>query len=188
VIARRDVKTTKEGGRMRFRFGAMRFLFGVAVGAVLAAGAGVAVASMSDAGGQINACYTRDNLRVLVAGTCKKHETAISWNEAGPVGPPGATGPAGPPGPAGSLDTTEVASSGTNTISPGTTTDAVAVCPEGMIAVAGGFEVRPHLAPPVVVTSTRRSDDSRRWDVLAFNPGTAFDKHVVAIAYCAQTS
>lgn len=57
-------------------------------------------ASIPDGAGVIHACYTDDGrLRVIdtaeVTGTCKALETALSWNQAGPVGP---AGPAGPPG------------------------------------------------------------------------------------------
>ncbi len=52
----------------------------------------------------IQACYNNTNgalRRVNSPADCKNHETAISWNIAGPAGPPGPAGPAGPPGPAG---------------------------------------------------------------------------------------
>ena len=52
----------------------------------------------------IQACYNNTNgglRRVSSAADCKNHETAISWNIAGPAGPPGPAGPAGLPGPTG---------------------------------------------------------------------------------------
>ena len=54
----------------------------------------------------IRACAdSAGRLRLLAQGaSCKRHETAVSWNVVGPqgpAGPPGTTGPQGPPGPAG---------------------------------------------------------------------------------------
>jgi hypothetical protein len=55
----------------------------------------------------IQACYDDTNgglRRVNSPADCKNHETAISWNIAGPAGPQGpagAQGPAGPQGPPG---------------------------------------------------------------------------------------
>jgi hypothetical protein len=55
--------------------------------------------------GYIYGCYgnVSGELR-LVAGTeeCRTQETAIAWNQVGPVGPDGPAGPEGPQGPAGS--------------------------------------------------------------------------------------
>lgn len=71
----------------------------------------VAYATIPDANGQINGCYTnsttllgpaKGTLRVVDTGErCRARETPISWNQAGPTGPAGAAGPAGPTGPAG---------------------------------------------------------------------------------------
>jgi len=81
-------------------------LLGVVV--ALAASAGIAYATIPDAGGVIHACYksTGDNagaVRVIdaPAQSCKTSESALDWNQTGPPGPPGPQGPAGPPGPAG---------------------------------------------------------------------------------------
>lgn len=52
----------------------------------------------------INACANQKTgvLRLLNAGqTCNKGETAVSWNQQGPMGVVGPQGPQGPEGPAG---------------------------------------------------------------------------------------
>jgi hypothetical protein len=52
----------------------------------------------------IHACFVTKTGTLKIAASCKKNETPLSWNEAGPTGPQGiagATGPAGPSGPEG---------------------------------------------------------------------------------------
>jgi hypothetical protein len=80
---------------------------------ILATGGGVAAAAVMsggpvDSSGVIYGCYKPAGvanlytLRLINAGaTCPKADTAISWNQTGPVGPVGAAGPAGPAGAAG---------------------------------------------------------------------------------------
>src|SRR5260370_9548036 len=84
----------------------------VGVGAALAFGVGLALASIPDAGGVIHACYktVQGQTRIVTsAADCNPSETAIQWNQTGPQGvvgptgpqgPTGATGPTGPAGPA----------------------------------------------------------------------------------------
>jgi hypothetical protein len=81
-------------------------LLGVVV--ALAASAGIAYATIPDAGGVIHACYksTGDNagaVRVIdaPAQSCKASESALDWNQTGPQGPQGPSGPQGPQGPSG---------------------------------------------------------------------------------------
>lgn len=72
----------------------------------------IAYASIPDANGVVHGCYKTSNgsLRVIDSPSVQcdpRNETAISWNQAGPVGPQGLQGPVGPqggqgvPGPAG---------------------------------------------------------------------------------------
>jgi type VI protein secretion system component Hcp len=89
-------------------------------GGFLIAGIGaVAYAALQDGKGVIHACVDgKGNTRIIDTSvdTCRKGETAISWNQTGPQGPAGspgvpgaqgqpglqgAAGPAGAPGPAG---------------------------------------------------------------------------------------
>ena len=84
------------------------FRFGIGLGAVVIGAAGVAWATIPDAGGTIHACYSKSggSLRVIDASVtnCKQGETSLQWTvtgETGPTGPVGPTGPAGPAGPTG---------------------------------------------------------------------------------------
>jgi hypothetical protein len=100
---------------MRFELRSRLRLLALAAGAVLVVSVGVAYAAIPGSSGMINGCYVsgQGQLRVIDTEngeTCKKNETALSWNEqgeqgdtgaAGPAGPAGAQGPAGPAGPAG---------------------------------------------------------------------------------------
>ena len=65
----------------------------------LAASAGIAYATIPDAGGVIHACYSNNAGAVRVidatAQACKGSETALNWSQTGPQGPPGPPGPAG---------------------------------------------------------------------------------------------
>jgi hypothetical protein len=62
---------------------------------------GVAVAAIPGPAAVIHGCYTKKtgSLRVLPRGrTCARSESAIAWNQTGPIGPRGFAGPAGIPG------------------------------------------------------------------------------------------
>lgn len=80
----------------------------------LAAGTGIALATIPDSGGVIHGCYKAQSdghaaaLSVidtaLTGGHCPADNTTLNWNQAGPQGPQGATGTTGaqgPPGPPG---------------------------------------------------------------------------------------
>jgi len=66
---------------------------------------GVAMASIPDGSGVVHGCYNAHGaLRVIDTATtasCAGSETALDWNQTGPVGPAGPQGPAGAQGPAG---------------------------------------------------------------------------------------
>jgi hypothetical protein len=78
----------------------------ILITAVLAAGGGIAHATISATSGVIQGCSNKKTgaLRV-VSGNLKpcdvKKETALQWNQTGPTGPTGATGPQGATGPTG---------------------------------------------------------------------------------------
>jgi hypothetical protein len=55
----------------------------------IAVGGGYAVASISSAGGKINAC-SQKKTHLLYTGSCKRGDKKLSWNKRGPQGP-GAT-------------------------------------------------------------------------------------------------
>ena len=65
---------------------------------------GFAFAAIPSTNGTINGCWERAgdgrNLRVIDTAkeSCKVDETAISWNQQGPIGPQGPQGPQGPTG------------------------------------------------------------------------------------------
>lgn len=90
-------------------------------------GMGVAVATIPDNAGVIHGCYkTADGkLRVIDSPTesCGSGETAIQWNQIGPVGPTG---------PAAILDVEYVSTTHAMTVAPPTFADVfTAVCPSG---------------------------------------------------------
>jgi hypothetical protein len=65
---------------------------------------------------------------------------------------------------------------------------AEAVCPSGMIAVAGGYfiaDLDPN-APPAALISWRPQQD--RWQVFFYNPSASITIQAQAIAYCASSS
>jgi hypothetical protein len=74
---------------------------------VVAAGIGVASATIPSSGGKIFGCFAKSNgaLRVVQPGQkCKSSEQPLFWNQQGPKGDPGlpgAKGDRGPVGPAG---------------------------------------------------------------------------------------
>jgi type VI secretion system secreted protein Hcp len=80
----------------------------VPTAAALIAGGAVALAAIPSSDGTIHACYATGGtppgaLRIVDEGIqCASGETAISWNQQGPVGPAGPAGPQGDPGSSGS--------------------------------------------------------------------------------------
>jgi hypothetical protein len=103
----------------------------ITTGALLAAVAVSAYASIPDAQGVIHGCYatTGGALKVIDTAKTTKCPTgyrALSWNQkgpagpAGPTGPTGATGPTGPTGPTGATGPTGPAGPGATTISAST--------------------------------------------------------------------
>jgi hypothetical protein len=79
----------------------------LAVAAVVGTSAGIAYAVIPNGGAVIHACYRSHGLfqgqvRIVEsAASCRRNETAISWNEVGPPGPRGPRGEIGPQGPKG---------------------------------------------------------------------------------------
>src|SRR5258708_37920624 len=66
------------------------------VGGVVALGAaaGLAQSLLASPAGVISACVG-SNGALRVSDSCKSNETALQWNQVGPIGPPGAQGPKG---------------------------------------------------------------------------------------------
>jgi hypothetical protein len=91
---------------MKVRIPRGAVILALILGVVLA---GAAYATIPDGDGVIHGCYTKKGglLRVIDAPkqSCTSLETAISWNQKGPVGPIGPAGPTGPAGPAGPAGT-----------------------------------------------------------------------------------
>jgi hypothetical protein len=92
-----------------------RWAVAITVAASLTVAAGVAYATIPDAGGVVHGCYNQGSnpsgqLRVIdtdAGAKCSKNERTLDWNYKGPkgdkgdTGATGATGPTGPQGPAG---------------------------------------------------------------------------------------
>jgi len=78
---------------------------GAVAALVLAASSALAASALSTSGTVYNGCIRHTDgviYNVTTASTtCKRKDTAISWNQTGPAGQTGAPGVAGPPGPAG---------------------------------------------------------------------------------------
>src|SRR3954454_19617874 len=87
----------------------MRRVALIAVPAVVAVGAGTAIAASSGGDGVIRACVDKNGSVQIVDGTdkCGLKETLLTWNQQGPAGVPGAQGPQGPQGPAGAAGAVE---------------------------------------------------------------------------------
>jgi hypothetical protein len=81
-----------------------RARWGLLAAALAVPVAGAAIAAIPDANGVIHSCLDREgNIRIIDSAerSCKKNETALSWNKRGPQGEQGPTGPQGPAGPQG---------------------------------------------------------------------------------------
>jgi type VI protein secretion system component Hcp len=70
----------------------------IAVPTVAALGAGGAVAIAATSSNTIHGCYSKSKGNLRIASSCKRTETAITWNKKGPRGLTGAQGPKGDQG------------------------------------------------------------------------------------------
>jgi hypothetical protein len=185
----------------------MHHLFGTRVGRVLATALAAAVAFAAGSAvvarattppTEIYACVNNSSGTVRIVGattTCNKAETSLAWSsqgprgEAGPRGPEGPQGPQGSPGPRGpegppGISGYHVATvSTTIPLSPGPYLIAGSVlvtCPEGKVAVGGGYEHQSGYADLVVKTS---APNKGGWLLVFINPGPA-EAVVNAFAVC----
>lgn len=89
---------------MNSLFGRRSLLPAVTAVLLVLAAAGVAYASIPDAGGVIHGCYQKNNgqLRVIDTGKGQARnpsELGLTWSQTRPRGPTGATGATGATGP-----------------------------------------------------------------------------------------
>ncbi|WP_369251927.1 hypothetical protein [Streptomyces sp. R41] len=102
-------------------------------------------------------------------------------------GTPSAMGATGATGPAGTANVATVESAGEPlTITPGGFQLAVGQCPEGQIAVSGGWlitDTSGNLAPAEVVLSGQAGVARNGW-VVGVRNASASDEVVTALAYC----
>jgi hypothetical protein len=150
----------------------------LAAALAVAAGIGVASATIPSSGGKIFGCYAKSGgaLRVVQTGQkCKGAEQSLFWNQegpkgdpgapgargaTGPAGPKGATGPAGPRGPAGASGT------GLGKITPRSVVLAIGAglhqvdspCKPGEHAVGGAFSAGRVGDENIRVTESAPSD------------------------------
>jgi hypothetical protein len=94
------------------------------VAVVIAAGGGIAFATIPDSAGVIHGCYlkapgaggiAKGTLRVIdtdASENCTASENSLDWNQTGPQGPPGAQGSQGPQGAQGTQGTIGTANGG----------------------------------------------------------------------------
>ncbi|HEY1532434.1 MAG TPA: type VI secretion system tube protein Hcp, partial [Polyangiaceae bacterium] len=123
----------------RFSWGSRKARWvALAIGGATVVGLGAFAYAATPAAGVINACYDSGNGAVRIIDpandSCKKKETAISWNQTGPAGaagPAGAVGSAGVAGPAGLTGTPGAMGA------PGANGSPGAAGPQGVAGPAG---------------------------------------------------
>jgi hypothetical protein len=128
---------------------------GAVAGGLAAAmlGFGVSQAAIPDSSGVIHACFNKltGRLRVInSSASCSRTEKSLTWNQTGPSGPPGPSGPkgspgpSGPPGPAGSSGASGMVQERKDVSVAfgkafGTRVQVDVSCPDGYVAVSGGY-------------------------------------------------
>jgi hypothetical protein len=124
-------------------------------------------------------------------GSCMRGEVLVTWNsagQAGPQGPPGDPGPQGDPGLPGGLSgyTFQQIIGATVILNPGEVALYAVECPQGTVALSGGWNTGT--ARDVVAIQSQRSEsDSRVW-VFSFFSGeaAAFALTPALFAVCAE--
>jgi type VI protein secretion system component Hcp len=111
----------------------------IAVPTVAAIGAGGAVAIAATSSNTIHGCYSKSKGNLRIASSCKRTETAITWNKSGPRGLTGATGAQGPQGVKGDPGAQGV---------PGADGKDGATGPQGPAGPAGAAASTPPCDPP----------------------------------------
>ena len=173
------------------------------VAAASLAVAAISLGAIPGSSGTISACYAKSNgsLRVIDAesgASCVGNkETALAWNQQGPIGP---QGPQGPQGPAG-IDTHLVLATSSVIEETGGGFDlkvAQALCPTGQIATGGGyrFSATTTVADTAQITVTDNSaisgdipDTLVGWGVLAIAPtGVGGNWELTAYALCTEAA
>ncbi len=172
-------------------------LAAAALALIAAAAAGIARATIPDAGGTIHACFKSQNgqLRVVdAASLCQKSEQPVAWVQMGstggqgPQGPQGIQGQQGPQGDQGSSGRGVsgyqlVTATGTTATQGGTTSgSAFAVCPGLTTLVGGGFQL-----PPSADVTVERNEGSysilgTQWEVEVWGQaGVTFTAYAVCV-------
>jgi hypothetical protein len=156
----------------------------IVTGAVVAASAAAAYATIPDSGGVIHGCYAKSGgtIRVIDASVtgCKSTETSLDWNQQGqpglpgPPGPQGAQGEPGPPGPKGDpgepgVVNLTVRTSDPETLTVGTTRELQVNCDAGQHATGGGFDFERFGDPNVRLLASEPLLDDVGWSVVLQN-------------------
>jgi hypothetical protein len=169
------------------------------VGLLVALGGGIAYAAIPGDNGAINACYRvadddrKGDLRVVSNPTaCGNQEAPLSWSQIGPPGPQGEQGERGPqgeqgpPGPPGratdplSVTITDSADMCGQLDPTCSFIETVRVeCPQGYLAMAGGF-----FTSPEVNVYESAADTPSSWTVVAANTDPIFRRRVAASVRC----
>ncbi len=155
----------------------------IAVTAVYASGGGVIYACVNPAG----------HLRIINYGeSCSPSESYLEWNIIGPPGPAGPEGPQGPEGPPGLANVSSVSSWGT--LDSDDSKTHVVWCPEGKVAISGGYNISGG-GPNIVVRTFHpqwQPGDSGAptgWQVSAHEiEPTSLEWQILAVAVCADVA
>jgi hypothetical protein len=162
----------------------------LALGGAAFALTGVAYAAIPSVDGTIHACYSNQTgaLRVVDAeavggGRCADTETALTWNQEGPVGPVGAPGPTGPAG--GFKGARRVKAFGLFT--DATSKTVTVECGPGEIATGGGHQLLGAYDGRVITRSFPVGGSTpTAWQVKARAPAALGNWRVRAWAVCAH--
>lgn len=164
-------------------------ILAAAICVILAAGAGIAYASIPAPDGTIHGCYKNATGMLIAidsAASCPTGYTALNWNQTGPPGPAGTNGTNGVSGY--EVETCDLSGSGSTSLCTDTSSSGVfsgtLSCPAGKTAISESNAAPHPLGNSAVYGGGAPTSDGTGYNFLFYtfgSPTTSVDVYVTCV-------